>query len=144
MTFANEFITDQDRVKYGLDQVERDISMRGKAPQDDWTVDHERGTYLRLINRGREEFSNTSTWHFFWGGELMTVCLETLDAGGQRGGHGWSHYKLVQCYGKGEFIPPNLRGRRDEIIADLRDALAAYKGGGVYSTRASSDTTLTV
>jgi hypothetical protein len=143
MAFENEFITDQDRAKYGLDLVEGDIGMQGKAPQNHWTIDHERGMYLRLINRGREEFRNTSTWHFYWSGELMTVCLEMLDAGGQRGGHGWSHYKLTQCYGKGDFVPKHLGDQRKEILDRLREALLAYKDGGVFSSIISHSTTLT-
>jgi len=144
MAFVNEYISAEDRSKYGLDEIERDVSMRGRAPQRQWTIDHERGIYLREINSGREESRHESTWHFYWRGDLMTVCLEMVDAGGQRGGHGWSHYQLVDCYRKGFFIPTHLLDRRDEILADLREALTAYKGGGVFSTRTTSTTTLTI
>lgn len=144
MAFVNEIISDEDRRKYGLNELESSQVMRGRAAQRAWTIDHERNVYLRNIDRGREESSHKSTWHFYWHGELMTVCLETLDAGGQRGGHGWSHYKLVDCYMKGFFIPEHLRDRRDAIIADLRDALIAYGDGGIYSATVTHETTLTV
>ena len=144
MAFVNEMIGEDDRKKYGLDEVDKLLKRRGKSRQRDWTIDHEREIYLRVINRGREDYRHESTWHFYWRGELLTVCLETLDAGGQPGGHGWSHYKLVDCYKKGFFVPDNLSDRREEIIEDLREALTAYKGGGVYSTRKTSETTLTI
>lgn len=144
MAFANELITDDARKKYGLDQVDR--SMRGRSPQRQWTIDHERDIYLRQIDVGREEASRQSTWHFYWRGELMTVCLEVVEAGsdGIRGGHGWVHYQLVDCSSRVGFIPSPLLDRREEIISDLRAALIAYKGGGVYSTNATYETTLTV
>lgn len=144
MAFVNERISAEDREKYDLDRIESEPVMRVRAPQRQWTIDHEREIYLRTIDRGREEFSHCSTWHFYWRGELMTVCLEMLDAGGERGGHGWSHYKLVDCYRQGFFVPQHLLDRREEIVRDLKDALTAYKGGGIYSTRTTSETTLTV
>ncbi len=144
MAFVNERISEDDRKKYGLDEVNKWLSNKGKVPNRDWTIDHERDIYLREIDRGREEYSHKSTWHFCWRGELMTVCLETISAGGERGGHGWSHYKLVDCYMKGFFVPDHLADRREEIIEDLKDALTAYKGGGIHSTRKTSETTLTI
>ena len=144
MAFVNERISEEDRKKYGLDEVDKWLSNTGKVPNRDWTIDHEREIYLREVNRGREEYRYKSTWHFYWRGELMTVCLETLSSGGERGGHGWSHYKLVDCYMKGFFVPDHLADRREEIIEDLKDALTAYKGGGIHSTRKTSETTLTI
>lgn len=144
MAFVNEEIGQADREKYGLDAVDEWLSSTGRVRNQEWTIDHEREIYLRVIKRGREEYSHKSTWHFSWRGELMTVCLEMLDAGGERGGHGWSHYKLVDCYLEGFFVPDHLQDHREEIIADLRAALSAYAGGGIYSTRATSETTLTI
>jgi hypothetical protein len=144
MAFVNELISEADRQKYGLDQIDRRLV--GRAPEQQWTIDHERGIYLRNIQRGREESRHKSTWHFYWRGELMQVCLEVRDAGsdGTRYGHGWVHYQLVNCFNRGFFVPSHLLDRRDEIIADLRAALVAYKGGGIYSTNATVETTLTV
>ena len=143
MAFVNALITDDDRKNYGLDEIERRL---GHAAQRDWTIDRERDIYLREIWRSREEASQQSAWHFYWHGELMKVCLEVRAAGsdGMRGGHGWVHYQLVNCFGRGFFIPSHLLDRRDEIIADLRAALVAYKGGGVYSTKATYELTLTI
>jgi hypothetical protein len=144
MAFVNELISEADRQKYGLDQI--DQSLVGWTPQRDWTIDHERTIYLRNIGRGREENSHRSTWHFYWRGELLMVCLEERAAGsdGKRGGHGWVHYQLIDCYQRGFFIPSRLLDHREEIVADLRAALVAYKGGGIYATKATYDTTLTI
>lgn len=144
MAFVNEQINEDDRKKFDLEEIDKWLSNTGKVPNRSWTIDHEREIYLRVINRGREEYSHKSTWHFYWRGELMTVCLEILSAGGEREGHGWSHYKLVDCYKKGFFVPGHLLVRRDEIIADLKAALIAYGDGGVYSITTSHETTLTI
>lgn len=134
MTFVNEMISAEDRKKYGLDELDSSQEMRGRAPQRDWTIDHEREIYLRSIDRGREESMNWSKWHFYWHGELMTVCLEgSSGSDGQRGGRLWVRYQLVDCYRKGFFIPDHLLNRRDEIIADLKAALSRDTEGGVYS-----------
>jgi hypothetical protein len=144
MAFVNEHISEADRQKYGLDQVDRGLV--GRAPQRQWTIDHEREIYLRNIDRGREEAARQSTWHLFWRGELMTVCLEVTAAGsdGRKGGHGWAHYRVRNCFNRGFFVPAHILDQREEVIADLRAALAAYKGGGVYSTLTSYELTLTV
>ena len=138
MAFINEYIPEADVKKYGIEEINKKFIVGG-TNSDQWTIDRDRDIYLRCVARGREEFRHQSTWTLYWKGTLLTVELDMISAGGERGGHGWSHYKL-RFIG----IPPSLEGKRDEIIADLREALAAYGGGGVYSTRTTSDTTLDV
>lgn len=135
MAFMNEVISDEDRKKYQLDELDGSQAMRGKSPQREWTIDSEHDIYLREIGRGREEGWRKSTWHFYWKGELMTVCVEITGSGGdeKKGGHHWVSYQLVDCYKKGFFIPEHLLDRRDEIIADLKAALSKNTEGGVYS-----------
>lgn len=143
MAFVNEFISEEDRKKYKLDEIER--GMRGRSPQRDWTIDHKREIYLRNIARGREDASHESTWHFYWCGELLTVCLEGESrSDGQEGGHLWVSYQLVDCYRKGFFIPSHLLRQRDMITEDLRAALRKYTEGGVYESSYSGayETTL--
>ena len=144
MAFVNEMISEDDKKKYGLEKVDEWLKKTGKSRQRDWTIDHEREIYLRVIKWGREEFSHHSTWHFYWRGQLLTVCLELLDAGGKPGGHGWANFKLVDCYKQGFFVPDHLLDRRNEVVADLRDALTAYADGGIYSATTSHETTLTI
>lgn len=142
MGFVNERISQEDREKYGLDEVDAWIKKTARVRNRDWTIDHEREIYLREIDRGREESSHKTTWHFYWKGELMMVCLELLATGGERGGHGWSRYRLVDCYLEGSFIPKKMQQMREEIVADLKAALVAYGDGGIYSTTTSHETTL--
>lgn len=140
MTFVNEYISDADRKKYGIDAIDADLDRRAQVRSRDWTIDHEREIYFRFINRGREESRNLSAWDFYWQGELMTVWLLRLDAGGVRGGHGWSRYKLDKT--EGDFVPPHLQAQWDEVMADLRAAMLAKKDGGVRSTTTTYAMTL--
>lgn len=144
MAFVNEHIPEADLKKYGIEEIDKQFIVGGTHDMS-WTVDRERDIYLRCVARGRFEDSDRSTWTFYWRGELMTVCLKTVDSGsdGDRYGHGWVRYQLVNCYRQGFFIPDHLLAQRDEIIADLREGLAARKGG-VYSSKSTYETTLTV
>lgn len=144
MAFVNEYIPEADLVKYGIEEIDKRFIV-GNTHDHSWTIDRERDIYLRCVARGREEASHKSTWTFYWGGELMAVCLETVDAGsdGTRNGRGWVRYQLVDCYLKGFFIPSHLLDRRDEIIADLREALTARKGG-INSAKETYETTLAI
>lgn len=144
MAFVNEYIPKDDFAKYGIEEIDQRFIV-GNTHDHSWTIDREREIYLRRVARGREESSRKSTWTFYWHGELMTVCLETVAAGsdGAKNGHGWVHYQLVDCYMKGFFIPSHLLDRRNEIISDLREALAARKGG-MNSAKVSYETTLTI
>jgi hypothetical protein len=128
MAFVNEYISEEDRQKYGLDEIENSPGMRARAPARDWTIDHDRNIYLRYIGCGREEFANRTAWHFYWSGELLVVDLLTIDAGGKPGEPCWAKKKIHRLP-----LPPHLSPRRDVIVADLYDALSAYKDGGVFS-----------
>jgi hypothetical protein len=140
MAFVNEYICKADRTKFGIDAIDEDLRRCAQLRSLDWTIDHEREIYLRIINRGRDEFARRSKWHFFWHGELLTFWLELVDAGGERGGHGWAHYKIDRS--AGDFVPSHLQADRGEIVADLRAALEAYKDGGVFSTIETNTTRL--
>ena len=138
MAFINEYIPEADVKKYGLEEIDKRFIVVGTNARD-WTIDRERDIYLRNVANGREELRHQSTWTLYWKGSLLVVELDMISACGERGGHGWSHYKLGFIG-----IPPCLEDKREEVIADLRETLTAYGGGGVYTTRTTSETTLDV
>jgi hypothetical protein len=138
MAFINEFIPEEDVEKYGIEEVNKKYIVGG-TNSGQWTIDRERNIYLRCVARGREEFRNESTWTLYWKGELISIELHLLDAGGSRGKSGWAHWKV-----HGIYIPPHLEGRRNDILADLKNALTAYKGGGVYARTMDYSVTLDV
>ena len=138
MAFVNEYIPAEDVKKYGIKEIDKRF-VTGGTKSDQWTIDRERDIYLRCVSRGREEFRSESTWTLYWRGSLIYVDLKLTDGGGTRGGHGWSHYKLLRAE-----IPTHLEAQRADILKDLKEALTAYKGGGVFSTRTTSTTTLDI
>lgn len=136
MTFINEKISEKYKKIYELDKIDEKFSWGLKSR--DWTVDKERNIYLRCVKRGIEK-SHQSTWAFYWKGELIVFVLENISTSGVAGGvrHGHKRVKEIE-------IPLCLEGNRDEIINDLKEALTAYKDGGVFSTASSYKLTLDI
>ncbi|MBU3055523.1 hypothetical protein [Pseudomonas indica] len=124
MAFVNEYIPADDIKKYDVEKINRSFLKSNYKPS--WTADRERDVYLRYMRSGREEFSNQSDFILYWKGILIRLRMEV--SGGGRGGNGWTHYKMLNID-----FPEALSERREEVISDLKDALAAYKDFGVHS-----------
>ena len=134
MAFVNEYISDEDFEKYGLAEIDKKFIV-GATNADDWTIDRERGIYLRNIAQGggnEPEISNRTTWTFYWHDEPITLRLDLIDGGGKRGGPAWGHWRLVWVRG-GHGLPEHLKPYKAEFLSDLEAALLAYKDGGIYS-----------
>lgn len=69
--------------------------------------------------------------------------LDLLDGSGGRGEPGWSHWRLVWLNGSNG-LPEPLKPHRREILADLKEALLAYKDFGAYSTNTDYSVTLDI
>ncbi|MDR1076495.1 MAG: hypothetical protein LBL59_09430 [Xanthomonadaceae bacterium] len=138
MRFVNEFIPEEDVEKYGLEAIDENFIIGGTNSRQ-WTIDRERDIYLRNVARGggnEPEIRNQWKWTFYWHGNLINIRLDLLDGGGGRGKPGWSHWKLIWVNGS-HGLPEHLHKYREEILADLKEALIAYKGSGVYSKNTS-------
>lgn len=131
MPFANEFIPAEDAEKYGLKEIDKHFVVGGTNARD-WTIDRERNIYLRNVANGREEFRNQTEWTFYWRGEELTLRLDLLEGKGGRGEPGWSHWKLVWLNGS-HGLPGHLKASKEQVLQDLKDALTAYRGAGIYS-----------
>lgn len=138
MAFVNEYITEEDAKKYTLEAIDQKFIVGGTRSRQ-WTADVGRRIFLRLVSRGREELSHTSTWILFWHGDLVVVGLDLIGTSGGRAQPSSAHYRMRSLE-----IPAHLADRRDEILADLKEALTAYKDGGVYATATSFTMTLDV
>lgn len=133
MAFVNECISEDDVKKFGIEEIDRQFLKLTFQPH--WTVDHEKNIYLRQVAAGREEFSEEKKYTLFFKNTLLIVDLNER-GGGVRGAEGWSEYKLLKMD-----LPNELVSEKAEIISILKDALTAFKGGGVHSTRATTKTT---
>jgi len=138
MPFVNEHISPKDVAKYGLEAIDKNFIVDGTNSRS-WTIDRERNIYLRNVTRGREEYKSQSGWTFFWDEQWFYLELETLDAGGKPDGPCWSHKRLRRIE-----LPEQLKGKRGEILADLKDALTAYKDFGIFSVSTEYTVTLDV
>jgi hypothetical protein len=138
VTFVNEYIPIEDIKKYDIENINKRFIVGGTNSQS-WTIDREKNIYLRTVARGREEFSHQSTWTFYWRGELLEVELENISTTGSRGGACSGHKRLRNIE-----IPQHLETRKAEIISDLKEALAAYKDGGIFATATTYTLTLDI
>lgn len=138
MAFVNEYIPEADRKRFGITSDSR-FYLVGTT---NWTVDRERDMFLLRRQGGGPESTPIHYWAFHWRGHLLDARLEVLERGGDPsgGGHGWARIKLHSLNG----IEPEIANRRDEILADLQEALAAHKGMGIHSTRTSYEVRLEV
>ena len=145
MPFANEFISPEDVRKYGLEEIDTHYVVGGTRSRQ-WTIDRSRDLYLRNVARGggaEPEIRNQTIWTFYRDGEALTLRLDLLEGRGGRGERGWSHWKLVWLNGSHGF-PSNLKPKKEEILADLKEALVTYKDFGMYSSNTSYSVALDV
>jgi hypothetical protein len=126
MAFINEFIPESDITKYGIVGINTYYFKSSFQPH--WTIDRERDIYLRQVATGREEFADARTFTLYWKGTLIEARL-LEDGGVGPGGKRWSEFKLNSIA-----TTEGLTAAREDILSDLKEALIAYNGGGVYSS----------
>lgn len=124
MGFVNEFISEDDYKRTGI----KDIAKRFAGPiTRSWTIDRERNIWLHMADRGREEYSADSTWLFYWRGKTLVVWLTSISITKNESGVYVEHTRLRRID-----IPEDIAGLRDEILADLKEALAVDGSDGLY------------
>jgi hypothetical protein len=71
MAFINEYIPDEDIKKYEIEKWDKKYLKAHYQPS--WTVDRERGMYLRYMSNEREDRANHWTFCFYWKGHVLQV-----------------------------------------------------------------------
>ncbi len=140
MAFVNEYIPEADYEKYDLRRVcgEHNEINRGHMYSDQWTIDRERDAFLIKVWTHREaEFVGFA---FYWKGEWMFFEMRLTGNGiNQADDCDWTSYLV-----KGFAVPTSLTAEKEEVIAAFKDALAVYRGVGVYTDRKGSTATAIV
>lgn len=147
MGFVNEYISKSDMDIFKIKEIDKNVNIHRRINSDSWTIDRDRGMYLRCVARGGEEFADESSWTFFWEGELIWVELKLVECGGQRNAPGWSIKRITKvCLmdANSNYLPAQLTAHKESIIRDLYEALLAYKDRGVYSLNTAYKLTLEV
>ena len=134
--FVNEHISTSDVIKYNIEEIDKSYVIGGTSARD-WTIDRDRDIYLRQVANGREENLGRSTWTFYWKGDLIRVDTLILSTSGGPGLPSSSHKRIRNID-----IPFHLFDQRAEIMLDLREALLAYRDGGIYAKSSSYSLTL--
>ncbi len=170
MAFVNEMISDESIKKYKLEEFEWNyfVSRREdegfpishlKSKDTHWTIDHDRGYWLRRLERLRVEDANECIWAFCW--QEILLMFKFSEAGGGepptlvdkswRSSFCWKRYELLQIklprWDKSLEqkkspkpmpkpyiqLPEDIQTKLPEILLDLKEALIAYKDYGIYS-----------
>lgn len=135
MSFVNEYIDVDDHARFGLDELDR-WPRFGALHADFWTVDHARGTRLRQLTAGREDWEALTGWTLWWHGHLLYVGLERVAATGPWEGPRMTHWRLRELHGfDSDRLPRGLERSRDAILTDLALALQAYGEDGLVGPR---------
>ena len=127
MAFINEYIPQEDLIKYDIEAFYVTYVVGGTRPRQ-WTIDREKNIYVIKVARGREEYFNQTTWVLYFENHLIEFFIDYLGEQESNVGATIERKKLRQIN-----LPEQMRMRRDEIILVIREALTAYKDGGVLS-----------
>ncbi|AXF86487.1 hypothetical protein DTO96_102241 [Ephemeroptericola cinctiostellae] len=135
MAFINEMISEENIEKHHIKEIDKEFLM-GQTNSEQWTIDYDRGMYLRCVARGRFEYRHQTTWTFYWHGVLLVLRLDLWGGGGDPGQPGWSRWvvKTISYNKTQDVLTPELEAQRPKILLDLKEALLAYKDFGIYST----------
>ena len=126
MAFIYERIQEADIVAYDLREIDKQFPM---AVASRWVIDRERNIYLRYMTYDREQPSHKN-FSFFWKGILLSLRLssegQSLDGDKWQTIWGWLGMHELEADASREF-----ETHRAAIIADLKDALRAYRDGSL-------------
>lgn len=130
MAFVNEYISEEDVKKYNIKEIDEKLCVSHHEPS--WTIDRERGVFIRYAYSGREELSSRITFYIYWNGRYFAFSVDVVEAGGVWRGEQWARYKLYKLWDMNS--PSKPVENIDAIWSDIKDALTVYKDNGVYSS----------
>jgi hypothetical protein len=141
MAFVNEYVSEEDDKKYGLEVIDERYFKGHALGYTNWTRDRERDIYLRFMRDGGEEERNKKTFVLFWKGTLIEVVLDFVrnektvqgsktKVWAMRGMDApwWEKNQEVRA-----LTHKVLEENRAQIISDLKEAMIIYQDAGVYS-----------
>lgn len=129
MAFVNAITTPEDIEKYGLDLFDKRFYVNA-VDTSQWTVDRERGLYLRIATIGEDgDGKRRSRWTFLWHRDLVFLVFDAVEAGSDAGVR---HYALRRLD-----LPFHLRRYREDIVTAIGEALSVYRQGGTHARAAS-------
>lgn len=134
IAFVNERISAEDAKKYGIAEINKDFIFGPDAVRL-WTIDRDKNVYLRRMKNDREEPTEHEV-SFFWKGALFHIDFK-VTGGVEKTAEGWKGRTHWSWNGMRRPKNPDdqtiLDEHRQEILTDLKEALAAYKDIGVFS-----------
>jgi hypothetical protein len=122
MAFVAERVSDEDAIKYNLNEVNKRLYINPSGP---WAIDRERDIYFRYVSVNRED-SRESKYIFYWKGFYLKIKFRSLNYSERDGVSSKAleiiHDKLSPAL---FYLPSELEIYRAEIIEDLKTAIVA-------------------
>lgn len=118
MAYVNERISDEDMVKYRIDEMAWGYQANLYRS---WVIDRERDIYLRRASDDRGE-TNNEYWSFYWKGHQWPVYGTVVSYVPK------TETELAQCTLRLKFtkFPPQLIDKLPEIHTDFKDAYQGF------------------
>lgn len=82
MAFINERISQEDRVKFGLDEIENSKPRGVLIPEDFWIIDKENDIYLRKMRsyngNDLDTYTGKNLFYFYWENKIYELICYPL------------------------------------------------------------------
>ena len=143
MAFVNEFVSEEDIQRFGLDELMRHFNPlslgwskgRPEAFRHTWTIDRERGLWLMEAKwieetgpTGRNEPTTKRIFILDWQGERIRFLLDRTRSPKFSDSPFYVKWSLLEMH-----MPATLDVPRQTIISLLKEALVAYGDWGARS-----------
>ena len=129
MKFINEKISEANIEKYGLREINIK-TLKGDGGYY-WTINEEKNIYLRYLGYHPHDLGEIQ-YSYFWKNALFDMRARSRGEG-IRGGKGSTTWEYVALFPLNNEAEMALTSTRDEVYADLKQVLTAYKDFGVFS-----------
>lgn len=134
MGFVNEYISDEDLNKYGIQEIWDEFHPYSKNDlnlihKHSWTVDKKECIFFMPVAEGKEEFSNRQDCILGWKDSILRVTLDQLGSVNYKTEIGTRIWRLVDIW-----KPEDFAVKDQDIVSALKEALLIYGDSGVYDS----------
>ena len=135
MAFVNEYASEEDISKYGLDEVmlhhHPKYKKSGYPFKYNWTIDRDEEIYLICVDVGREEHCNRYTWILNIRGKNIEIVTDR-----EGGSKKYDEIPFIVMWSLVNVKPRRLENptlNYEEIKRVFKDALTVYSDDGANS-----------
>jgi len=128
MAFVARNITDEDRVKYRLN--EHGVGIRANVSHARaWAIDEDNEMFLRFMRSGREESQGRHSWAFYYKGEYIYFAQSSSKSKK-------TEFKRESFYKLYDFeFPKDFQGSKEDVFENIKSGFEVLRGGHTSLSR---------